>query len=53
MGAMRFPFSAEVDGKTFKFRDHDIVYQLADELNSINKDSHRIEFIDWWEERPK
>ena len=54
MGAMRIPFQLEFEGKSFTYSDHNIVYQIAEELNSLNgNDSHHLEFIEWWGEREK
>lgn len=47
MGPMRFPIAFNYKNKTLPVTDHDIVFQLADELNKINDESYKIEFIKW------
>jgi hypothetical protein len=53
MGPMRFPIEFEYKGKTLPITDHQIVFQLADELNAINDKSYKIEFIKWYQSRAK
>ncbi|KAK4513779.1 uncharacterized protein ATC70_005785 [Mucor velutinosus] len=51
MGPMRFPVEFEHEGKTLPITDHQIVFQLADELNALNDKSYKIEFIKWYQSR--
>ncbi|KAI9318693.1 L-amino-acid oxidase [Dichotomocladium elegans] len=52
MGPMRFPVSWTYKNKTLPITDHDIVYQMADELNSLTDDEYQIEFIKWVQKSP-
>ncbi|KAI8074763.1 amine oxidase, partial [Gongronella butleri] len=47
MGPMRFPIAYTHNNKTMPVNDHDIVFQLADELNKKNSKKHEIKFIKW------
>ncbi|KAI8144254.1 flavin-containing amine oxidoreductase-domain containing protein [Fennellomyces sp. T-0311] len=47
MGPMRLPISWTYENRTLPITDHNIVFQLADELNKMNKKEHKIEFIKW------
>ncbi|KAI8144714.1 hypothetical protein BJV82DRAFT_56982 [Fennellomyces sp. T-0311] len=47
LGAMRIPYSFNYQGKVFPLRDQAVVFQLAEELNGINEDQERVEFIPW------
>ncbi|KAI9497202.1 putative amine oxidase [Zychaea mexicana] len=48
MGPMRFPVSIDYeDGKSLPVTDHNIVFQMAEELNKMNDDHYKIEFIKW------
>jgi hypothetical protein len=53
MGAMRFPIEFNYKGKSLPITDHKIVYQLVDELNSMNKKSLQVEFIKWYQSGDK
>lgn len=53
MGPMRFPIEFEYEGKTLPITDHQIVFQLVDELNKLNKKSFHVEFIKWYQSRDK
>lgn len=46
---MRFPVAFQYKNKTLPVTDHDIVFQLADDLNKKNKheDKYKVEFIKW------
>ncbi|KAI8079130.1 flavin-containing amine oxidoreductase-domain containing protein [Thamnidium elegans] len=49
MGPMRFPIEFDYKEKTLPITDHQIVFQLVDELNSINKKPLHVEFIKWYQ----
>jgi hypothetical protein len=34
-------------------KDHQIVFQLAGELNSKNKEKDHVNFIEWFQTNPK
>lgn len=53
MGPMRFPIEFDYKGKTLPITDHHIVFQLVEELNSINKKSLHVEFIKWYQSGDK
>lgn len=56
MGPMRFPktMTDPSTNKTLAIRDSYIVFQLAEELNAINRgnDNRTVEFIDWTQSGP-
>lgn len=57
MGPMRLPHSIKYksDNSTHLYTDHQMVFQLADELNKMNKDKHphlNIDFIRWIQHSP-
>lgn len=49
MGAMRFPSTIDFGDDTFNVTDHQMVFQLAEEMNSLNShDSNlSVDFIPW------
>ncbi|KAK4183690.1 hypothetical protein QBC35DRAFT_542611 [Podospora australis] len=51
MGPMRVPITLTVANQTYKMSDHELVFQLVDELNRINNDSKdlNLDFITWHE----
>lgn len=52
---MRFPVSYTVDNETLVIQDHKLVFQLADELNVMNKaedESYQVNFIKWINSNP-
>ncbi|KAG2203279.1 hypothetical protein INT47_000199 [Mucor saturninus] len=51
MGPMRFPIEYNYKGKTLPITDHQIVFQVTDELNKLNKKSHHVEYIKWYQSR--
>jgi hypothetical protein len=53
MGPMRFPIKMQYKNQTLPITDHQIVFQLADELNAVNDKSYKIEFIKWYQSRSK
>jgi hypothetical protein len=50
---MRFPIEWVYENKTLPVKDHQIVFQLAGELNKQNKKSYAVEFIEWFQSNPK
>lgn len=55
---MRFPTSLTYTGtnETLEIQDHKLVFQLADELNKMNKGgdpSLQVNFIPWIQNNPK
>ncbi|CAO3667564.1 unnamed protein product [Umbelopsis ramanniana] len=52
MGPMRFPIEWVYENKTLPVKDHQIVFQLAGELNKLNKKSYAVEFIEWFQSNP-
>ncbi|RYP92463.1 hypothetical protein DL770_001409 [Monosporascus sp. CRB-9-2] len=54
MGPMRFPETVEYLNQTYNITDHQLVFQLADEMNRLNHhDSNfSIEFIPWIQSSP-
>lgn len=53
IGPMRYPIEMKYKNQTLPITDHKIVFQLVDELNAINNDTYKIEFIKWYQSRPK
>jgi hypothetical protein len=53
MGPMHIPYRRKYKNQSIIITDHQIVFQLADELNAINDESYKIEFIKWYESRAK
>jgi len=51
MGPMRLPTTMTVDGKKLNISDHQLVFQLAQELNALNnnREDLRVKFIPWYE----
>jgi len=51
MGPMRLPTTITVGNDTFNISDHQLVFQLANEMNNLNQDdkSLSINFIPWYE----
>lgn len=49
MGPMRFPTTIKLANVTYNVSDHQMVFQLADELNHLNKGSKNlsVDFIPW------
>ncbi|KAJ2997806.1 hypothetical protein NUW58_g534 [Xylaria curta] len=49
MGPMRFPFTRTYQNETYNITDHQIVFQLAAEMNKINNGDRNlsIDFIPW------
>lgn len=49
MGPMRFPKEINLKNQTFNITDHQLVFQLADELNQINGQAANwsVDFIPW------
>ncbi|KAI8149700.1 flavin-containing amine oxidoreductase-domain containing protein [Fennellomyces sp. T-0311] len=47
MGAMRIPIRWTYNDTTLPITDHDVVFQLVDELNELNDEKHKVEFIPW------
>lgn len=47
MGPMRFPVDLTLGNKTVEINDHRMVFQLADVLNKMNRNSpeYRVKFI--------
>lgn len=55
MGPMRLPYSVTYDdGETLEYTDHRMVWQLAEILNSMNKNSSqwKVDFIPWIQHHP-
>ncbi|KAK3995543.1 putative L-amino-acid oxidase [Cladorrhinum sp. PSN332] len=51
MGPMRLPLTLTVGNETYNMSDHQLVFQLAEEMNRINDDDedYNIDFITWYE----
>lgn len=52
MGPMRVPMTLTVANQTYNISDHQLVFQLVEEMNMLNKDNHddlHIDLIDWLE----
>ncbi|KAK4226418.1 putative L-amino-acid oxidase [Podospora fimiseda] len=51
MGPMRLPLTLTVGNETYNISDHQLVFQLAEEMNRINDDDedYNIDFITWYE----
>ncbi|KAG2225937.1 hypothetical protein INT45_006633 [Circinella minor] len=47
MGPMRFPISIDYGDKKLPVTDHNSVFALAEELNNMNDEEYKIEFIKW------
>ncbi|KAM7189552.1 Flavin containing amine oxidoreductase domain containing protein [Naviculisporaceae sp. PSN 640] len=47
MGAMRFPLTISLNNETYNVSDHQMVFQLADEMNKINGEDNKGFHIDW------
>ncbi|RYP81503.1 hypothetical protein DL770_005885 [Monosporascus sp. CRB-9-2] len=49
MGPMRFPHTIEFGNDTFNVTDHQMVFQLADEMNRLNNHDRNlsVDFIPW------
>ncbi|KAI8890302.1 amine oxidase [Backusella circina FSU 941] len=52
MGPMHIPFERKYKNQILPVTDHRIVFHLADELNALNDESYKIEFIKWYQSRP-
>ncbi|KAI8992162.1 flavin-containing amine oxidoreductase-domain containing protein [Mycotypha africana] len=51
MGAMRLPVEIQYENETLPITDTKLVFQVAEELNLLNEESHQIEFIPWYQHR--
>lgn len=52
MGPMRVPMTLTVANQTYNMSDHQLVFQLVEEMNMLNKDNDddlHIDLIDWLE----
>lgn len=52
---MRFPLSYTLDNETLEIQDHKLVFQMADELNYLNKEADpewQVNFIPWIQSNP-
>ncbi|KAK0727624.1 flavin-containing amine oxidoreductase-domain containing protein [Lasiosphaeria miniovina] len=51
MGPMRFPTTLTVNNETHNVSDHQLVFQLADEMNRINNHDRNlsVDFIPWYD----
>ncbi|KAK4164276.1 putative L-amino-acid oxidase [Cladorrhinum sp. PSN259] len=51
MGPMRLPLTLTVGNETYNMSDHQLVFQLAEEMNRINEgdEEFNIDFITWYE----
>lgn len=51
MGPMRLPLTLTVGNETYNMSDHQLVFQLAEEMNRLNDgdESLNIDFISWYE----
>ncbi|KAK0720224.1 L-amino acid oxidase [Lasiosphaeris hirsuta] len=51
MGPMRLPTTLTVDGQIYNMSDHQLVFELADEMNRLNNhnSSLSVDFIPWYE----
>ncbi|TLS28002.1 hypothetical protein PpBr36_00898 [Pyricularia pennisetigena] len=50
MGPMRFPHQIVIDGTPYNISDHQLVFQLAEEMNRLNADGNselNVSFIPW------
>ncbi|KLU85738.1 hypothetical protein MAPG_04758 [Magnaporthiopsis poae ATCC 64411] len=47
MGPMRFPKTIELEGQTLNITDHQMVFDLAAELNRLNRGNPKNLTIDW------
>ncbi|RYP38841.1 hypothetical protein DL767_002403 [Monosporascus sp. MG133] len=49
MGPMRFPYTIKFGNDTFNVTDHQMVYQLTDEMNRLNNHDRNlsVDFIPW------
>jgi monoamine oxidase len=54
MGPMRFPTTITLANETYNISDHQMVFQLADELNRLNEFSKNlsVNFIPWYQSSP-
>ncbi|KXJ86598.1 flavin-containing amine oxidoreductase-domain containing protein [Microdochium bolleyi] len=54
MGPMRFPKEISLKNQTYNITDHQLVFQLADELNRINGHAANwsVDFIPWIQSNP-
>ena len=55
MGPMRFPLTwTSSEGETYNITDHQLVYQLVDEMNELNNHAANwsIDFIPWYQSNP-
>ncbi|KAK8110119.1 L-amino-acid oxidase [Apiospora kogelbergensis] len=51
MGPMRFPKTVSVANETYNITDHELVFQLADEMNRLNNYDRNlsVDFIPWYQ----
>ncbi|EGO61010.1 hypothetical protein NEUTE1DRAFT_76687 [Neurospora tetrasperma FGSC 2508] len=51
MGPMRFPNTITLGNETYNVSDHQLVFQLAEEMNSLNGHSKNlsVDFIPWYQ----
>ncbi|KAI0143397.1 L-amino-acid oxidase [Xylariaceae sp. FL1272] len=51
MGPMRFPSTLNVANETYNITDHQLVFQLADEINTLNGQTKNwsVDFIPWYQ----
>ena len=51
MGPMRFPSTISLGNETYNVSDHQLVFQLAEEMNNLNKKSKKlsVDFIPWFQ----
>ncbi|KAI5924211.1 flavin-containing amine oxidoreductase [Camillea tinctor] len=49
MGPMRFPYTYTSGNETYNITDHQLVFQLADEINKLNNQDRNfsVDFIPW------
>ncbi|KAK8137460.1 L-amino-acid oxidase [Apiospora sp. TS-2023a] len=54
MGPMRFPKTISVANETYNVTDHQLVFQLADEMNQLNNHNKNlsVDFIPWYQASP-
>lgn len=54
MGPMRFPLALRVANETYNVTDHQLVFQLAAEMNALNGHSRNlsVDFIPWYQASP-
>lgn len=54
MGPMRFPETIEYSNETYNITDHQLVFQLAGEMNKINNHNKNfsVDFIPWHQSSP-